>query len=156
SPHNSALFKKLTSVKQLFETTAEAIDADDKIWRKLQEMHPGLTMGGANVTMVVPMHKNAWRCIILVAAAVVIVACVVGLGYMWMRSNNNNRKVVKTQQPQKNTGTDKMPGKEGAFLKLSSGQEIVLDNAANGILARQGHTTITKQDGALVYNNTTK
>jgi hypothetical protein len=132
------------------------MDADDKIWGKLQERHPELTMGGANTAIVVPMHKNGWRRIMPVAAAAIIVAVVAGLGYMWMRSNDSHKKVAKTQQPQTNKSTDKAPGKDGAFLKLSNGQEIVLDDAANGVLAQQGNTTITKQDGALVYNSTIK
>jgi ferric-dicitrate binding protein FerR (iron transport regulator) len=48
---------------------------------------------------------------------------------------------------------DALPGSNKAILTLANGKTIILDNAQNGTLAKQGHTTVNKAaDGKLVYN----
>jgi ferric-dicitrate binding protein FerR (iron transport regulator) len=153
SPHNRALFERVTNAQQLFDTTKDAIAADEKIAAKLREMHPELLVAGAGTGSVVYMRRSRWRRLIPATAAAVALASVVGLGYMWMHGNHSN-KVAQTQQ--QTSVTDKAPGKDGAILKLSNGEEIVLDDAANGTLAQQGHTRITKQGGLLAYNGDEK
>jgi transmembrane sensor len=44
------------------------------------------------------------------------------------------------------------PGTEKAVLILADGSRIVLDSAANGQIAKQGNTTVIKEDGLLAYN----
>lgn len=47
---------------------------------------------------------------------------------------------------------DRAPGKNVAVLTLSDGSSITLDSAQNGLLARQGNSSVTKSgDGALAY-----
>ncbi|WP_339070946.1 FecR domain-containing protein [Chitinophaga sp. 212800008-4] len=46
---------------------------------------------------------------------------------------------------------DAPPGKSGAMLTLGSGQQILLDSAGNGRLARQGATNLQKEEGQLSY-----
>jgi transmembrane sensor len=49
---------------------------------------------------------------------------------------------------------DVLPGGNKAILTLAGGQRIILDSAANGTLARQGGTDITKTDsGMLAYKS---
>lgn len=48
---------------------------------------------------------------------------------------------------------DALPGGNKAVLTLANGQTIILDNAENGTLAKQGTTTVKKtSEGMLVYN----
>jgi ferric-dicitrate binding protein FerR (iron transport regulator) len=48
---------------------------------------------------------------------------------------------------------DALPGGNKAILILANGKTIILDNAQNGTLAKQGNTTVNKTaDGKLVYN----
>lgn len=49
--------------------------------------------------------------------------------------------------------TDVAPGGNRAILTLGNGEKIILDDAANGVLAKQGNITVSKRaDGQLVYN----
>lgn len=48
---------------------------------------------------------------------------------------------------------DLPPGHNGAILTLGQGQQVVLDSAANGAIAQQGNTDITKRNGALAYRS---
>lgn len=43
------------------------------------------------------------------------------------------------------------PGKTGAILTLSNGSKIVLDSVGNGLLANQNNTSVSKNNGGLVY-----
>ncbi|MBD1394735.1 FecR family protein [Mucilaginibacter glaciei] len=48
---------------------------------------------------------------------------------------------------------DALPGSSKALLTLANGNTIILDNAKNGTLAKQGNTLVNKtDDGKLVYN----
>jgi len=49
---------------------------------------------------------------------------------------------------------DFSPGRSGAILKLSDGEEILLDSAENGLLAVQGKTKITNTNGQIQYRST--
>ncbi|MET7000414.1 FecR family protein [Chitinophaga defluvii] len=49
---------------------------------------------------------------------------------------------------------DLKPGTPGAILKLSNGQEIVLDSANNGVLAIQGNTKIIRRNNQIFYDET--
>lgn len=52
---------------------------------------------------------------------------------------------------------DLPPGGNRALLTLADGSTIVLDSAANGLLATQGKTQISKkEDGQLIYNSENK
>ncbi len=79
------------------------------------------------------------------AAAVILLAAGAG-AYYWL-------KPVSKQETITAVANDVPPGSTKAVLTLSNGQQIVLDSAANGILAQQGGTSISKQAGGqIVYN----
>ncbi|WP_439506192.1 FecR family protein [Sediminibacterium sp.] len=57
---------------------------------------------------------------------------------------------TKKQQPKQ----DRLPGGDKAILTLSDGSTIILDSAVNGVLAKQGNTSVVKKnDGQLEYNS---
>jgi ferric-dicitrate binding protein FerR (iron transport regulator) len=151
SEHNHRLFNRVTDGKQLFEAAKESIIVDEKIARLIKEKHPELAlMSGSPV---VPVRRLAWFKMAPAAAVVAAVATIAVVGY-FVLSNPKHEAVVKTETHA--AVSDKQPGKEGAILKLSNGEEIVLDDAANGDLVKQGNTQVTKQGGLLAYNNAGK
>jgi transmembrane sensor len=83
-----------------------------------------------------------WRRL-LVAASVVLV---MGIGYFTYNYSKSAPVLVNNE---KNNVI--MPGRSGAILTLGDGSEIVLDSVANGVLANQSNTAVTKKDGELVY-----
>jgi transmembrane sensor len=145
SEHNRRLFDRLTDGKQLFEIKEDSAIAEEKIARLLREKHPELTLLGA--APVVPMRKLVWFKMIPAAAVVIVIGTA---GYLWFKSNTP-KEIAKTETHA--SVTDRAPGRDGAILKLSNGDEIVLDDAANGDLTKQGSTQITKQGGLLAYNS---
>lgn len=44
------------------------------------------------------------------------------------------------------------PGKRGAVLTLSNGQQVVLDSLGNGLITREGKTALIIRNGMLVYD----
>lgn len=79
-----------------------------------------------------------------VAAVVAIVAA--GIWLLWRRPGE--REVVINNAP---AGVI-APGGNKAVLTLGNGQQIVLDSAANGLIAQQGGTRVSKTDsGRLAY-----
>ncbi|WP_126244054.1 FecR family protein [Chitinophaga rhizosphaerae] len=80
------------------------------------------------------------------AAAVLLLA---GLG-IWKGTRPAQEPLANVQEEITN---DVMPGGEKAVLTLSNGRQIVLDSAADGLLAQQGGTSVNKlSNGQLVYD----
>ncbi len=96
-------------------------------------------------------EKNlfSWRKI-AVAASFVVAA---GLGYFSYRQNTNLSLSQKEM-----VVSDAKPAAAGAILTLGDGSKIVLDSVANGVLASQNQSVVTKKKDALVYaqNNSSK
>lgn len=82
----------------------------------------------------------SWRHI---AAASVVVACLGG-GYFYL--NTPKQPIPQAQI----TPQDLTPGGDHATLTLSDGSQIMLDDASNGMLAKQGEMTIHKVEPGLV------
>ena len=71
-------------------------------------------------------------------------------------SINNNQKEIYTQTNKQQPKQDRLPGGDKAILTLSDGSTIVLDSAGNGVLAKQGNTSIVKKnDGQIEYSAAT-
>jgi transmembrane sensor len=84
-----------------------------------------------------------------VAAASIGLVLISGAWWTWFRHTPQPVPVASQQQRFKN---DVAPGGDKAILTLANGQQIVLDSAANGLLAQQGNTTIEKNaNGRLEY-----
>jgi transmembrane sensor len=70
---------------------------------------------------------------------------VVGIGYFTYNQSNSSKALANKEN------AVIMPGRSGAILTLGDGSQIVLDSVANGVLANQNNTAVSKKDGELVY-----
>ncbi|TDE45553.1 FecR family protein [Flavobacterium rhamnosiphilum] len=84
-----------------------------------------------------------WRKIAV--AASVLVAIGIGTLVIFQKSDQSPVAVASKGSD------DKEPGKTGAILTLSNGSKIVLDSVANGLLANQNNTAVSKKNGGVVY-----
>jgi len=83
----------------------------------------------------------------LMRAAAVLVF--ISAGIYFIRSYTKNVQQVAGNKVYKN---DIAPGGNKATLTLASGAKIVLEDARNGALSKQGNTVITKSGSQLAYN----
>lgn len=82
----------------------------------------------------------------IAAAASILILSGIG-GYLLL----HHQKPVPTNQLAKN---DVAPGNHQALLKMGYGRTVVLDSSKNGLIARQGNTTINQTAaGQLAYAN---
>lgn len=86
-----------------------------------------------------------------VAAASILLVLVSGAWWIWFHHPAQPASVASQQERFKN---DVAPGGDKATLTLGNGQVIVLDSAANGILAQQGGTQVQKSNSRLEYLRT--
>jgi transmembrane sensor len=103
----------------------------------------------ADETPVVNMEETPVRKIsfgrIAAAASVLLLLTAAG----WFMLNRSSKPDVTTAAVIKN---DVAPGGNKALLTLADGSTIVLDNAANGVVAEEGSATVVKlKNGQLVY-----
>ncbi|MBS1664622.1 MAG: FecR family protein [Bacteroidetes bacterium] len=82
-----------------------------------------------------------------IAAAVVVLA--VGVWLLWPKTKETPGVVAMKIDIEASPGGDK------AILTLGNGQRMVLDSAANGMLATQGASRVMKQNGQLDYQTET-
>jgi transmembrane sensor len=86
---------------------------------------------------------------IAIAASFLLFACCTGLYYL--ASRPKKEQIVRNKvNPVIN---DILPGGNKAILTLANGSKIILNNAKDGILTRQGNAAVSKtQNGKLVYS----
>jgi transmembrane sensor len=107
------------------------------------------TIHESAIEPVVPVKKMRW---LRVAAAIIILISI--SAYFFNRSTKNEIvKIEPVQELKKDVlpKNDVLPGGNKAILTLANGSQIVLDSAANGILAQQGNTVIKLTNGQVVY-----
>ncbi|MGF7037429.1 FecR family protein [Mucilaginibacter lappiensis] len=91
--------------------------------------------------------KMAWW---WTAAAMVLLS--IGLGSLFF--NNQPQKLIVKNEIKKTKNNIIKPGTTTAVLTLANGANIVLDNAANGVVATSGNTAIKKlKNGLLSYTD---
>jgi transmembrane sensor len=103
----------------------------------------------ADETPVVPMETGRVRKIAFgrIAAAAVVLLLVTATGWLWLTRPSKTQDT--TVAIMKN---DVAPGGNKALLTLANGSTIILDNAANGVVAREGNAKVVKlKNGQLMY-----
>ncbi|CAL1517223.1 FecR domain-containing protein [Chitinophaga sp. MM2321] len=99
--------------------------------------------------LVVPFYRRAWKGI-AVAAMIVLLF---GAGY-FILSQQQTQKRGLAVLPVSRFGTEVAPGGNKAKLVLGNGQEILLEETADGTIAAQGNEHIHKENAALMYDHT--
>ncbi|MFD0765385.1 FecR family protein [Mucilaginibacter lutimaris] len=95
-------------------------------------------------------HKNIFLWAKIAVAAISLVLLTFG-AYNYLRPKHpvQQGQIVKVKRPH----NDALPGGNKAVLTLANGKTIILDNAGNGTLAKDGSTLIKKTaDGRVIYN----
>jgi ferric-dicitrate binding protein FerR (iron transport regulator) len=120
--------------------------AMDDVWRDTEDSPPIYTEEQSrqllqNILSVKHNNRTIWWS----AAAAVLLLILAGS--WWLRTE-------KKQPIAKQTTNDVAPGGNKATLTLANGSVIVLEDAKNGALSKQGTVTVIKlKSGQLAYNN---
>ncbi len=140
SDENMQLFERLTDEKNLEQAAKwmESVDTEKALQEKKEKMVFNRPTTGKLWLRLLPYA---------VAASVIIV---VGL-FIFKPFSKNKNETTDTIAAVPN---DIVPGGNKAVLILSDGTKLILDSAANGTLATQGNTSISKSNGQLEYANT--
>jgi len=102
-----------------------------------------------------PLRKmKTWKLHRAAAAAVIVGTLSLG-SYFFLRNSGQKTDIAQTENFTAGNN-DAAPGKSKAVLTLSNGTSIVLDSSQNGVLATQGNIKISKLNGSLAYQNTSK
>jgi len=126
-------------LEQLLVATP-AGEEDPARWEPILQsiLHPVRTLEPAGA----PSPVRRWVRRMMTAAAILLL--LVGLGRLW--PSNDTHKATTAAV------VIVPPGGNRAVLTLASGQKIILDSAATGMLADQGNTRVQKLgDGELAY-----
>lgn len=110
------------------------------------------------IPRVIPLVKQRWFQVVAAAAAIALL--VVTVSVLILRNNKPVNEINQVVEIPKTTiekkplyKNDIKPGGNKAILTLADGTKIVLDDASEGAISRQGNTTIIKLDnGRLAYN----
>ncbi len=87
-------------------------------------------------------------------AATVLLLMIGGLGYFLFFSKDNLPVIATSESKIKDMNVS--PGRSGAILTLSNGEQIVLDSLESGTIAVQGDRSLVKQNGKLTYRGDNK
>lgn len=115
---------------------------------RLQQAFGKLVKEYAEAPEILQHRVSPFRKIMKIAvAAAVALLLVGGAWYLWWPD-----KITKEPQPKPLAVLDIPAGKQGAVLTLDDGSQLVLDSITGGIVASQGGTNITLQNGLLEYD----
>jgi ferric-dicitrate binding protein FerR (iron transport regulator) len=134
------LKRSLTEAWNRFEPMDEMPEKKaDEMFSIILKNRPAAIRGGGHPV------RRIW--LIRVAAMALLI---MGLGaYFFLAKRPQGNEAVFGGASQ--VTADLLPGQAGAVLTLSDGSRIVLDTAANGELAEQGHTKVINRNGRLSY-----
>ncbi len=142
SEDHQRFFRQFTDEASLASTLKEYETSRGIVYNKIKE---AVSFNGQTGNKIVSIRRLRLRRFAAVAASLLVLA---GAFVLWdLLENNGNVPGTAAVQ---NTGDGK-PASHGAVLKLADGKEIVLDDAVDGAVAKQGETRITKQGGQLSY-----
>ncbi|MGN6416996.1 MAG: FecR family protein, partial [Pseudobacter sp.] len=145
SEENRLFFEHLTDEKSLSATLSEYETSKDIIYGKIKKAIP---LDGEKKKKPAGIAWLNPRRITTIAASILVVS---GALVWWSINSNDDPGAGTAAVPA--SQRDRQPAFAGAILKLADGQEIVLDDAKDGTVAKEGNTQITKQGGLLLYNS---
>ena len=147
SPANQNSFEEMTDPDNLVVSLSLYEEGEsEKEAGRIKLLKPVLPGEGK----MIPFRVFPWRSLVAAASVLLIVLT---SAVIWYRYRSKNLAPGTT--PVVVYKNDVLPGGDKAILTLGDGSKIVLDNAQNGALTRQGNTKVIKLDsGQVVYNVT--
>lgn len=125
---------------------AASLERVDKVdaeaaWQRLMEKERTVF----DYTPVVPIRRRSWTWV----AAAITIGVIATAAYLFLdkRGRQAHQDPVIVSQ-----GGDIQPGSNKATLTLGDGRTISLDDAQDGVLAKESGAAVNKQGDALVYN----
>jgi ferric-dicitrate binding protein FerR (iron transport regulator) len=148
-PNSRQFFEECSDWDQVHLALSSMYDFNEKAaLADIQKKILLVTQPAAPAVEIVKLRRG-WR-INLIAAAVLLVAAGVAVFF----SLNKEKTDIATLSVEQRYHNDVSPGGDKAILELGDGKKIVLDNASNGELAKEGDTKIIKLDnGQLAYHS---
>ena len=142
SEKNRLFFSQLEDRDELQSKWKDYNEADEeKIWQRLSRDIP-------EINLIIPAKPGIYKWTKLaIAATVISVVTFSGWYFLTKKTNTKDENPVSLV----NSKTDVSPGGNKAVLTLADGTKIVLDNAQNGSIAKQGSTAILKQQNQVSY-----
>jgi hypothetical protein len=139
---NKKFFDELTNENNLTTELKEYNYFQARKTEGRKKLHQLLLAG----TPFVPV-KKLW--VKYVAAASVLTVVATGGIYLMTRQNKKQATVQTT--PAKTVVHDIPPGGDKALLTLADGSTVVLEDAQNGVIGKEGNASIVKKDGEVQY-----
>jgi ferric-dicitrate binding protein FerR (iron transport regulator) len=138
-------------VMQFLESFPAAQDWDEQLMGIKEQVEEKMLQRLLKTMDTLPQQRPKVRAIRAWMAVAATVAVLVISSMIYFNLPNAHVQQSPAQTAQQTTPV-LQPGGNKALLKLANGQTIVLNQAANGVLAMQGSTQIKKAaDGELVY-----
>jgi transmembrane sensor len=144
SPHNRKVYEEVTDPEQLEKDIKEIVGYNKKeLWGRIKagtQSRPGILSFFRS-----PVGRYA--------AAIAVLLIGVGVYFFVIKkSSSAENKAVAENTP--TIKQDLAPGTDKAVLQLSDGTSIILEDANNGLLSKQGNADISKEGGMLSYSLT--
>jgi ferric-dicitrate binding protein FerR (iron transport regulator) len=103
-------------------------------------------MAGMSTAAIIPLYKRRW---VQMAAAAAILAAVLFSTLIFFNTQPAPANMARTPEP---VQQEIQPGHNTALLTLADGSTILLDSAADGVLAQEGGMSVLKLKGRLSYD----
>ena len=143
APENKALVAEISSGLIPVQDILFFKEHEEQLDRSFDKLVTQYMEGSEEIRHRVSPFRN-WMRIAAAAAAIMLLAG--AAWYFW-------KPVKVTDHPDDQIAALNIPaGKQGAVLTLSDGSQVVLDSITGGVVAQQGGTSITLQNGLLEYN----
>ena len=144
-----ALTKKHGLQDRLQEFSKNIDESEDTVWKLVQDKLRAGVHYKNEETPIIPTRGRSFTWVRWAAAAMVIV--MTGSLAWFLTAKKSGTDTIKPLA--QNQVNEVLPGSDRAILTLGDGSTVVLDNAHNGQIGRQGAVTISKLgNGQLAYS----
>lgn len=159
SPHQYALFERLTNDELLGETLLdlEKLDTGQHELRIISRVVPENQENLSGETLLQERIAGRMRPSrvffdrVWLRAAVIILICTGVTFYYYQQKAGHGRQQPMTAGTTAMPAQAAQPGGDKAVLTLSDGTKVVLDSAGKGMIGRQGDMAILNESGRLSY-----
>jgi len=142
-------FDQLSDPDRLKQELKEYSEARTNIWDKIDAGIKATPFIEGPARSPIPTIYPIRRRLGIYTAAAASLLGIIIIGYFWLRPRSASSEARPVSVPV--AARDVAPGGDKATLTLANGSTIVLENAANGSLTRQGSAQVVKDKSSLSY-----